>query len=96
MSSQKTLLLDEMYTGFKEYFEIMEWEVVTLDDLDLQGADDKEVVRCAKEKDLLLVTQDQKPAELAEITGVPFVLISKRLVAELIDSEIRRKYPNLK
>lgn len=96
MSSQKKLLLDEMYTGFKEYFEIMEWEVVTLDDLDLQGADDKQVVGCAKEKDLLLVTQDQKPAELAEITGVPFVLISKRLVAELIDSEIRRKYPNLK
>lgn len=89
---KKKLLLDEMYTGLREYFEILGWKVVTVQDVGLEGAEDKEVVEYAKGTDLLLVTQDRKPAELAEMMNVPHVLISKRMVAELIDSEIKAKY----
>ncbi|KXB09134.1 hypothetical protein AKJ35_01345 [candidate division MSBL1 archaeon SCGC-AAA833F18] len=85
-------MLDEMYTGLKEYFQVLGWEVVTVTDVGLEGAEDKEVVQYAKENNLLLVTQDQKPGELAELMEVPHVLISKRAIAELIDSEIRKKY----
>ncbi|KXB02844.1 hypothetical protein AKJ43_00275 [candidate division MSBL1 archaeon SCGC-AAA261D19] len=86
------LLLDEMYTGFKEYFEILGWEVTTVHEEGLSGAEDKEIVKYAKKNNLLIVTQDQKPAELAELMEIPNVLISKRAIAELIDSEIRKKY----
>ena len=72
------LLLDEMYAGLKEYFEILGWNVLTVQDEGLQGAKDKGIIEYAKNNNLLLVTQDQKPAELAELTGVKHVLISTR------------------
>ena len=88
------LLLDEMYAGLKEYFETLGWQVLTVHEVGLQGSKDKDVVEYAKMNDLLLVTQDQKPAELAELTGVKYVLISNLLIAKIADSKIREKYPN--
>jgi predicted nuclease of predicted toxin-antitoxin system len=90
------LLLDEMYAGLKEYFETLGWEVVTAQEVGLQGAKDKDVVEYAKKNDLLLITQDQKPAELAELTGVKYVLISNAMIAKIADAKIREKYPNIK
>jgi len=83
-----------MYTGLKEYFEIMKWDVTTVREEGIEGVDDKEIVEYVKENNMLLVTQDQKPAELAKIEDIPYVYISKRLIAELIDSKINDKYKN--
>ena len=89
------LLLDEMYEGLKEYFQILGWTVVTVRDIGFQGAKDQKIVEYAKEKNLLLVTQDQKPAELADLMGVKCVLISNAMIAQVADSKIREKFPNL-
>lgn len=89
------LLLDEMYEGLKEYFQILGWTVVTVRDIGLQGAKDQKIVEYAKEKNLLLVTQDQKPAELADLMRVRYVLISNATIAQVADSKIREKFPNL-
>lgn len=88
------LLLDEMYAGLKEYFEILGWDVLTVQDTGLQGAKDKAIIEYAKENNLLLVTQDQKPAELADLTGVKHVLISNAMIAKIADAKIREKYLN--
>ncbi|MFB0503849.1 MAG: DUF5615 family PIN-like protein [Candidatus Bathyarchaeia archaeon] len=88
------LLLDEMYAGLKEYFETLGWQVLTVHEVGLQGAKDKDIVEYAKMNDLLLVTQDQKPADLAELTGVKYVLISSAAIAKVADSKIREKYPD--
>jgi predicted nuclease of predicted toxin-antitoxin system len=88
------LLLDEMYTGLKEYFEALGWGVLTTQDAGLKGASDKDIVEYAKGHDLLLVTQDQKPADLAELVGVKYVLISNAMIARIADEKIREKYPN--
>jgi len=88
------LLLDEMYAGLKEYFETLGWQVLTVHEVGLQGAKDKDIVEYAKMNDLLLVTQDQKPADLAELTGVKYVLISSAAIARVADSKIREKYPD--
>ena len=88
------LLLDEMYVGLKEYFETLGWDVLTVQDVRLQGAKDKDIVEYAKNNDLLLVTQDQKPADLAELTGVKYVLISSAMIARIADAKIREKYPS--
>jgi predicted nuclease of predicted toxin-antitoxin system len=85
-----------MYAGLKEYFETLGWEVVTVQDIGLQGAKDKDVVDYAKNKNLLLVTQDQKPAELAELRGIKCVLISNAMIAKIADAKIREQYPNIK
>jgi len=90
------LLLDEMYAGMKEYFEILGWNVLTVQDAELQGAKDKEVVEYAKDNNLLLVTQDQKPADLADLMGVRYVIISNATIAKIADAEIRQKYPEIK
>ncbi|HVP92234.1 MAG TPA: DUF5615 family PIN-like protein [Acidobacteriota bacterium] len=90
------ILLDEMYAGLREYFETLGWEVLTVQDVGLQGAKDKDVVDYAKNNNLLLVTQDQKPAELAELRGVKCVLISNGMIAKIADAKIKEKYPNIK
>ena len=90
------LLLDEMYAGLKEYFETLGWNVLTAQEAGLKGAKDRDIVEYAKNNNLLLITQDQKPAELAELTGVKYVLISSAMIAKIADAKIREKYPNMK
>jgi len=85
-----------MYAGLKEYFEILGWNVLTVQHAGLQGAKDKDIIEYAKNNNLLLVTQDQKPAELADLTGVKHVLISNAMIAKIADAKIREKYPNAK
>ena len=84
-----------MYAGLKEYFETLGWEAQTAQHAGLKGAKDKNIVEYAEQHDLLLVTQDQKPAELAELKGVRHVLISNAMIAKIADQEIRKKYPNI-
>jgi len=86
------LLLDEMYAGLKEYFETLGYEVLTAQEAGLKGAKDKDVVEYAGRHSLVLVTQDQKPAELAELTGVKCILISNGMIAKIVDVKIREKY----
>jgi predicted nuclease of predicted toxin-antitoxin system len=86
------LLLDEMYAGLKEYFEALGYEVVTAQEAGLKSAKDRDVVEYAGKHGFILVTQDQKPAELAELTGVEAVLISNAMIAKVADDKIKQKY----
>ena len=90
------LLLDEMYAGLKEYFETLGWEVMTAQEAGLKAAKDKDIVEYARKHNMLLVTQDQKPAELAELTGVKYILISNAMIAKIADAKIGEKYPSIK
>jgi len=90
------LLLDEMYAGLKEYFETLGYEVLTVQEAGLQGTKDRDVVEYARKNNLLLVTQDQKPADLAELSGVKYVLISNSMIAKIADEKIQEKYPTIK
>jgi len=89
------ILLDEMFAGLKEYFEILGWDVVTVQEAGLRGAKDRAVVEYALNNNLLLVTEDQKPAELAHLKGAKHVLISNAMIAKVADEKIREKYPEL-
>ena len=86
------LLLDEMYAGLKEYFETLGYEVLTAQEAGLKSAKDKDIVEYAGKHGLILVTQDQKPAELAELTGVKCVLISNAMIAKVADAKIKEQY----
>ncbi len=88
------ILLDEMYTGLKEYLQTLGWDVLSVQDVKLTGASDKRIVEYAAKNGLLLVTQDEKHADLAGLRGVPCVLISKVMLTKMIDAELR-KNPNL-
>ena len=62
----------------------------------MKGAKDKDIIDYAKNNNLLLITQDQKPANLAELTGVKYVLISNAMIAKIADAKIKEKYPAMK
>ena len=83
------ILLDEMYAGLKEYLETLGYEVLTAQEAGLKSAKDRDIVEYAGKNKLLLVTQDQKPAELAELLGVKRVFISNLKIAKLIDQKIK-------
>ncbi len=84
------LLLDEMYTGLKEYFESLGYEVLTAHEAGLKAAKDREIVEYAGKHNLLLVTEDQKPAELAQLLGVKCVFVSNLMIAQLVDEKIKQ------
>jgi predicted nuclease of predicted toxin-antitoxin system len=86
------LLLDEMYAGLKEYFETLGYEVLTAQEAGLQGAKDRDIVEYAGKHGLVLVTQDQKPSELAELLGVRCVLVNGAMIAKVADAKIKEKY----
>ncbi len=85
------ILLDEMYTGLKEYLQTLGWDVLTVQDVNLSGAKDNQIVEYAAKNDLLLVTQDEKHADLASLRSVSCVLISKIMLTKMIDAELRKK-----
>jgi len=85
-----------MYAGLKEYFEILGWAVLTVQEVGLRGAKDRAVAEYAANNDLLLVTEDQKPAELMHLKNAKYMLISNAMIAKIADEKIREKYPNLK
>ena len=86
------LLLDEMYTGLKEYLQALGWGVITVQDAKLVSASDRRIVDYAERNRLLLVTQDEKHADLAGLRNVPCVLISKTMLTRMIDAELRKKH----
>lgn len=90
------ILLDEMFAGLKEYFEILGWDVTTAQEAGLRGAKDRTVAEYAVNNNLLLVTEDQKPAELMNLKGAKYLLISNAMIAKIADEKIREKYPDLK
>jgi uncharacterized protein YaaN involved in tellurite resistance len=78
------ILLDEMYAGLKEYFETLGYETITAQEAGLKAAKDKDIADYAG--------KDQKPAELADLTGVKYVLISNAMIAKIADAKIKEKY----
>jgi predicted nuclease of predicted toxin-antitoxin system len=80
-----------MYTGLKEYLQALGWDVVTVQDAKLVSASDRRIVDYAERNRLLLVTQDEKHADLAGLRNVPCVLISKTMLTKMIDAELRKK-----
>ena len=90
------ILLDEMFAGLKEYFEILGWDVLTVQETGLRGAKDRAVAEYAVKNDLLIVTEDQKPADLMHLKGAKYILISNAMIAKIANEKIKEKYPNLK
>jgi predicted nuclease of predicted toxin-antitoxin system len=86
------LLLDEMFSGLKEYFEVMGCEVITVHEVDLKGKMDKDVAQYAKEHDLVLITEDKKPAELVDLLGGRYFHVDNKTKAQMIHQKIKEKY----
>jgi len=87
------ILLDEMFAGLKEHFEALGYNVTTAQDVGLKSVKDREIVEYAKKYDMLLITQDAKPAQIAELTGVNCIFVTTAMIAKTIDTKIRQLFP---
>lgn len=86
------ILLDEMLSGLKEYFEVLGAEVVTVHEADLKGRMDREIASYAHKNDLILVTEDKKPAELVDLMGGRFFYVDSKTKAQMIHDKLTEKY----
>ena len=59
------VLLDEMYTGLKEYLQTLSWDVLSVEGIGLKGTKDNRIVEYAAKNSLPPVTADEKNADLA-------------------------------
>ena len=62
------------------------YQVLTVQEAGVKGAKDRDIVDAGKHG-FLLVTQDQKPSELAELLGVKCVSISNLIIAKLVNQK---------
>jgi len=83
------VLLDEMYSGLKPFLRLLGWEVRTVEEEGLRGAEDEQVVEQAARRGLVLVTQEQRVYELARLRGVPCVLVGFGDIARIVDEKLR-------
>ena len=58
------------------------------------NADVFDAVKYALKNDLILITRDQKPAELAQLTGTKYLLISNLMIAKIADEYLKEKFQN--
>jgi len=86
------ILLDEMFSGLREYFEVMGCEVVSVHEVGLQGKMDKEIAEYAYDHDLILITEDKKPAELVDLLGGRYFYVDNKTKAQMIHEKIKEKY----
>jgi len=86
------LLLDEMFSGLREYFEVLGCEVVSVHEVGLQGKMDKEIAEYAYDHDLILITEDKKPAELVDLLGGRYFYVDNKTKAQMIHEKIKEKY----
>ena len=87
------LLLDEMFTGYKDHFEILGYEVRTVEDVGLKGSEDMKVARYAFDNDLILITEDKrKPVDFMKILQGKYVLVDASMIVKMIDNAVKEKY----
>ena len=86
------VLLDEMFIGLKPFLKLLDWDVQTVEDFGLRGAEDEELVGFAERNGMVLVTQEQRIADMARLRGVRCVLVGPVEVAKIVEIKLRELY----
>ncbi|MGQ9514052.1 MAG: DUF5615 family PIN-like protein [Thermoproteota archaeon] len=90
MEGKKMVLLDEMYSGLKPFLKVLGWDVISTEDAGLRGMGDEEIVEYAERNRAVLVTQDQKAADLARLKEVPCVLVGYVEIAKIVHEMLKK------
>jgi predicted nuclease of predicted toxin-antitoxin system len=85
-----------MYSGLKEYFQVLGYEIETVPEVGLSGSEDKKIAEYAKKHNMILVTEDRKPAELADLLGARYYYVDMKTKAKMIEAKLIEKFPELK
>lgn len=81
-----------MLTGLRDHFIILGWNVSTVDEVNLKGADDKTIARYAHEHDFILISEDRRPVEFMRLLGGRYLLVDTTMIVRTIIDELEKKY----
>lgn len=68
------------------------YDVTTAYDVGYTQKTDEEVIRYAKENSMILVTEDNKAAKLAELLEVKTIHLDMKMKAIAVSTKLRKKY----
>ena len=84
------ILLDEQLAGLDVFLQSLGYDVTTVQDEKMMGAQDYQIVTFAKENNLILVTQDSKLAQIAELQQLKNVWLNFSKLAEITHRELQK------
>ena len=89
------VFLDEQLIGLTDYLFSLGWDTTNVINENMRGSEDLEIVLQAKEEKYIIVTQDDKVAQLAKLHELPHVYLSFSKIAAMIHIELKELEKNL-
>jgi predicted nuclease of predicted toxin-antitoxin system len=86
---KQILMLDEQISDYKKYLEGFDWVVKTVEDIGKKGAPDIEIIRYAKENNLLFISRNEDAILRAETLDVPYLWVSRARASALLHPSMR-------
>lgn len=83
------LFLDEHFTGSKEYYEALGWEVTTVQDEGLKGRKDKDIAQYAVDHGYVLITRDELPHNICQMLGGKSFRVTDAMIAKFVSDLIK-------
>lgn len=85
------ILLDNQLNGMDRYLRIQDYDVVTAYELGFTEKTDEEVIKHAKKHNMILVTEDNKAANLAETLDVRVIHLDMKMKAKAVAEELKKR-----
>lgn len=87
---KQILMLDEQISDYKKYLEGFDWVVKTVEDIGKKGAPDIEIIRYAKENNLLFISRNEDAILRAETLDVPYLWVSSAVIVKAINQQLKK------
>jgi predicted nuclease of predicted toxin-antitoxin system len=84
------ILLDNQLNGMDRFLKIQGYDVVTAYDLGFTQKTDEEVIKYAKEHNMILVTEDNKAADLAKIIDIHIIHLDMKMKSKAVEEALKK------
>ena len=85
------ILIDNQLNGMDRFLRIQGYDVTTAYELGYTEKTDEEVIKHAKEHNMILITEDNKAANLAEILEVPVIHLDMKMKSIAAEEELIKR-----
>ena len=87
------ILLDNQLNGMDRFLQIQGYDVTTAYDLGYTEKTDEEVIKYAKQHNMILVTEDNIAAKLAKLYDVEIVHLDMLMKSKAVEEELKKLNP---
>ncbi len=87
------ILIDNQLNGMDRFLRIQGYDVTTAYDLGFTEKTDEEVIKHAKQNNMILVTEDNTAAKLAESLDVQTIHLDMKMKSKAVAEELKKIDP---